>query len=250
MLAAASDQILLVMDQENENHPPPVETKPTIPDQQRRRPRRRYPRRRYYDRGERNESFNQSHPESSNSSPGVVDPAGENPGVETLDRQAEESAVETGEQISREPEFGEGIIEISGKGFGFLRDPKRNFVQTPQDIFVTPEIVRRFGLRDGMWIYGETRRGNRGPQLTKLLTINGGEPAKYQGLRPFEELTTINPNKRIKLETVPDRYTTRIMDLMTPLGMGQRGLSSHRREPARQLCSITLPRRSQRITPR
>src|SRR6266550_9505689 len=100
----------------------------------------------------------------------------------------------------------------------------RNFVQTPQDIFVTPEIVRRFALRDGMWINGEIRRGSRGPQLTKLVTINGEEPAKYQGLRPFEELTTINPNKRIKLETVTDSYTTRIMDLMTPLGMGQRGL--------------------------
>jgi transcription termination factor Rho len=127
-------------------------------------------------------------------------------------------------ELEREPEFGDGIIEISGKGFGFLRDAKRNFVQTPQDIFVTPEIVRRFGLRDGMWIHGETRRGNRGPQLTRMLKINDDEPTKYQGLRPFEELTTINPNRRIKLETVPDRYTTRIMDLMTPLGMGQRGL--------------------------
>ncbi len=133
-----------------------------------------------------------------------------------------EDAIQNGEE--REPEFGEGIIEISGKGFGFLRDAKRNFVQTPQDIFVTPEIVRRFALRDGMWIYGETRRGNRGPQLMRLLKINDDEPTKYQGLRPFEELTTINPNRRIKLETVPDRYTTRIMDLMTPLGMGQRGL--------------------------
>src|SRR4029077_6759559 len=131
---------------------------------------------------------------------------------------------EAGYQTPRDPELGEGIVEISGKGFGFLRDPKRNFVQTPQDIFVTPEIVRRFGLRDGMWIHGETRRGNRGPQLTNPLTINGDYPPKYQGLRPFEELTTINPNKKIKLETVPDRYTTRIMDLMTPLGMGQRGL--------------------------
>ena len=69
-----------------------------------------------------------------------------------------------GDQAPHEPEFGDGIIEISGKGFGFLRDAKRNFVQTPSDIFVTPEIVRRFALRDGMWIYGETRRGNRGPQ--------------------------------------------------------------------------------------
>ncbi len=127
-------------------------------------------------------------------------------------------------EMQREPEFGEGVIEISGKGFGFLRDAKRNFVQTPQDIFVTPEIVRRFNLRDGMWIQGETRRGNRGPQLMRLNKINDDEPTKYQDLVPFEELTTINPNKRITLETVPDRYTTRIMDLMTPLGMGQRGL--------------------------
>ncbi len=135
-----------------------------------------------------------------------------------------ESSSPNGDQPPREPEYGEGIIEISGKGFGFLRDAKRNFVQTPQDIFVTPEIVRRFQLRDGMWIYGETRRGNRGPQLTRLLKINDEEPTKYQDLRPFEELTTINPDERIKLETVPDRYTTRIMDLMTPLGKGQRGL--------------------------
>ena len=133
-------------------------------------------------------------------------------------------ANQNGEEPPREPEFGEGIIEISGKGFGFLRDAKRNFVQTPQDIFVTPEIVRRFQLRDGMWVYGETRRGNRGPQLMRLLKINDEEPTKYQDLAPFEELTTINPNERIKLETVPDRYTTRIMDLMTPLGKGQRGL--------------------------
>jgi transcription termination factor Rho len=145
--------------------------------------------------------------------------------VESADatEQAQQGGYQNGE-LPREPEYGEGIIEISGKGFGFLRDAKRNFVQTPQDIFVTPEIVRRFQLRDGMWIYGETRRGNRGPQLIRLLKINDEEPTKYQDLRPFEELTTINPNQRIKLETVPDRYTTRIMDLMTPLGKGQRGL--------------------------
>jgi len=147
---------------------------------------------------------------------------GENRSSEEPDRA--QGSLPNGDQPPREPEYGEGIIEISGKGFGFLRDAKRNFVQTPQDIFVTPEIVRRFQLRDGMWIYGETRRGNRGPQLTRLLKINGDEPTKYQDLRPFEELTTINPNERIKLETASDRYTTRVMDLMTPLGKGQRGL--------------------------
>src|SRR5437667_7929855 len=220
------------MNEENENQPAPLETESASTEQRQHRPRRRYPRRRYRDRGSRvgAENFNDSYNNSPNPSPAAADPATGSVGVETLDRSASggpegiESTVENGEQVEREPEFGEGIIEISGKGFGFLRDPKRNFVQTPQDIFVTPDIVRRFALRDGMWIYGETRRGNRGPQLTKLLKINGEEPTKYQGLRPFEELTTINPNKRIKLETVPDRYTTRIMDLMTPLGMGQRGL--------------------------
>src|SRR3954468_20649430 len=211
------------MEPENEKQPPPVETQSTTasPDPRRQRPRRRYGRRRYYDRGPRsdNNNFDSSGQENSNQGDGNAVPTD----VETMEATAT-TETESGEQVQAEPEFGEGIIEISGKGFGFLRDPKRNFVQTPQDIFVTPELVRRFALRDGMWINGEIRRGSRGPQLTKLLKINGDEPTKYQGLRPFEELTTINPNKRIKLETVPDRYTTRIMDLMTPLGMGQRGL--------------------------
>ncbi len=216
------------MNEQNEDQPVPLETDSTKPEQRQHRSRRRFPRRRYRDRGDRFRHGNSE--ESPNSSSTNADAANPDVGVETLERpapggrEAAEGSAEAGEQVQAEPEFGEGIIEISGKGFGFLRDQKRNFVQTPQDIFVTPEIVRRFALRDGMWIYGETRRGSRGPQLVKLLKINGEEPAKYQGLRPFEELTTINPNKKIKLETVPDRYTTRIMDLMTPLGMGQRGL--------------------------
>src|SRR2546423_14806337 len=212
------------MNEENEKQPAPLETESASPEQRHPRPRRRFPRRRY--RG--GDRFRPDNSEKSpNSSTTNADNTGADVAVETLDqpvREAAESVGETSEPVQTEPEFGEGIIEISGKGFGFLRDPKRNFVQTPQDIFVTPEIVRRFALRDGMWINGEIRRGSRGPQLTKLLTINAEEPTKYQGLRPFEELTTINPNKRIKLETVLDRYTTRIMDLMTPLGMGQRGL--------------------------
>src|SRR4030095_6269084 len=203
-------------------------TESALPEQRHHRPRRRFPRKRYRGRDDRFRRDDSE--ESPNSSSVNADPAGAVTDVETIDRSASggregaEAVVEGGEQVQAEPEFGEGIIEISGKGFGFLRDAKRNFVQTPQDIFVTPEIVRRFQLRDGMWIYGETRRGNRGPQLTRLLKINDDEPTKYQDLRPFEELTTINPNERIKLETASDRYTTRVMDLMTPLGKGQRGL--------------------------
>ena len=229
------------MSEETENKPTQA---PSAPFRRRRPSRRRSGRRNNADRGPG--AFN----ESGNDNPGRHDgpdvleedasretqgrheaagefgeaggETGENRSSEELDRA--QGNLQNGDQPPREPEYGEGIIEISGKGFGFLRDAKRNFVQTPQDIFVTPEIVRRFQLRDGMWIYGETRRGNRGPQLTRLLKINDDEPTKYQDLRPFEELTTINPNERIKLETTSDRYTTRVMDLMTPLGKGQRGL--------------------------
>ena len=229
------------MSEETENKPIQA---PSAPFRRRRPSRRRSGRRNNAERGPG--AFNQADNDNSGYR-GAPDVLEEDASQESQRRRADvaESGLATGEpgehrsseepdraqgnlpngdQPPREPEFGEGIIEISGKGFGFLRDAKRNFVQTPQDIFVTPEIVRRFQLRDGMWIYGETRRGNRGPQLIRLLKINDDEPTKYQDLRPFEELTTINPNERIKLETASDRYTTRVMDLMTPLGKGQRGL--------------------------
>jgi len=219
------------MSEENDNQPP---LRTDAPADRPRRPRRRFPRRHDgpRDRGPQEQRGDLNGPADR------VEDLSDGTGGATTATQGDEHSHSSGSEqssrtdggasangeLEREPEFGDGIIEISGKGFGFLRDAKRNFVQTPNDIFVTPEIVRRFGLRDGMWIYGETRRGNRGPQLVRLNQINEEEPTKYQGLRPFEELTTINPNRRIKLETVPDRYTTRIMDLMTPLGMGQRGL--------------------------
>jgi len=122
------------------------------------------------------------------------------------------------------PVYAEGIVEVSGKGFGFLREARRNYAQSNNDIFVTPEVVRKYALRDGMWIRGETRRGSRGPQLFRLTELEGEDPDNFQNLPVFEELTTINPNRRIRLETVPERYTTRVMDLMTPVGKGQRGL--------------------------
>ncbi len=123
-----------------------------------------------------------------------------------------------------EPVFGEGIVEVSGKGFGFLREAKRSFVQTPADVFVTPEVCRKYNLRDGQWIKGEVRRSSRGPQLFRLIELNGEDPEKFKNLPNFDELTSINPKKRIRLETTAERYTTRVMDLMTPIGKGQRGL--------------------------
>jgi transcription termination factor Rho len=179
-------------------------------------------------------------PQSVEGAPVLVPPQSHQmvePAEQTTAQQSDEESVPTASTSVRtqetpavveapryEPVFGEGLIEVSGKGFGFLRDPKRNYVQSPQDIFVTPEVVRKHALRDGLWIKGEVRRGSRGPQLFKLYLINGEDPEKYRNLPVFEELTSINPIERIRLETVPDRYTTRVMDLMTPIGKGQRGL--------------------------
>lgn len=126
----------------------------------------------------------------------------------------------------REDEIGdaEGLVEVSGKGFGFLRDPKRGYAPHPNDVFVTPELCRTYNLRDGQWVKGFTRRGNRGAQLFKISEINGDEPDKALHLPAFDELTVISPNKMIRLETVPERFTTRVIDLMCPIGKGQRGL--------------------------
>src|SRR6266513_4943351 len=127
------------MNEENENQPAPLETESASPEQRHHRPRRRFPRKRYRDRGDRFRGDDSE--KSPNASSVNSDPPGAVTDIETLDRPAPggregaETAAEGGEQVQTEPEFGEGIIEISGKGFGFLRDSKRNFVQTPQDIF-------------------------------------------------------------------------------------------------------------------
>ena len=118
----------------------------------------------------------------------------------------------------------EGILEISGKGFGFLREKSKEFRQTPDDIFVTPEIVRNFGLRDGLWVKAETQMERRGPQLTKLLDINGRNPDEFKTMPWFEELKAINPDRRLQMETTQDLMTTRLIDMIAPIGRGQRGL--------------------------
>ncbi len=128
------------------------------------------------------------------------------------------------EELLGPPTEQEGILEISGKGFGFLREPGKDFRQTPDDVFVTPEIVRNFGLRDGLWVKAETRMGRRGPQLTKLLDINGRDPDEFKTMPWFEELKAVNPDRRLQMETDQDRMTTRIIDLISPVGRGQRGL--------------------------
>lgn len=122
------------------------------------------------------------------------------------------------------PEPSEGILELTPKGYGFLRQKSRQWADFAQDPWVSPEWIRNLGLRTGMYIKGVERMGHRGPQVTEIKEVNGLPPEKVRDLPLFEELKAVNPNKRIQLETVPTRLTTRVMDLITPVGRGQRGL--------------------------
>jgi transcription termination factor Rho len=123
-----------------------------------------------------------------------------------------------------EPVFEEGLVDVSGKGFGFLRKADVNYDPSNTDTFITPEVVRAHNLRDGMRIKGQIRMGHRGPQLFKLVELEGEDPEPHKNLPVFEELTVLNPLERIRLETTPNRFTTRVVDLMAPIGKGTRGL--------------------------
>jgi transcription termination factor Rho len=117
-----------------------------------------------------------------------------------------------------------GMLELAPKGFGFLRVPQKNFEQARDDVFVTPESIRKFNLRVGQWIHGVYQEGMRGPQLVEISSINGMTPEEASKLPHFDELKAINPTRRISFETTPERFTTRVVDIMAPVGRGQRGL--------------------------
>src|SRR5471030_564906 len=117
-----------------------------------------------------------------------------------------------------------GILEIHDKGYGFLRRPERGSAPTPQDVFVPPDMIKRNALRDGVQLSGVSISNGRGPQLIELQQVNDRAIDLYRDQLPFEELTTINPNRRIQLETNADKLSARVLDLMTPIGHGQRGL--------------------------
>lgn len=118
----------------------------------------------------------------------------------------------------------DGIIEMTPKGFGFLRLADGNFEQAKDDIFISPELIRNHSLRHGQWLHGKHQGSNRGQQLIEIETVNGLPPADAAKLPHFDELKAINPDKRIAFETTPERYTTRVIDIVSPVGRGQRGL--------------------------
>jgi transcription termination factor Rho len=123
--------------------------------------------------------------------------------------------------------FGRGVLEILPDGFGFLRSPYYNYLPCPEDIYVSPSQIRRFALRTGDLVEGEIRAPKdkeRFFALLKVDRINAGDPDKSRNKVPFENLTPLFPNRRLVLETKQDEISMRVMDLLTPIGMGQRGL--------------------------
>jgi len=128
------------------------------------------------------------------------------------------------------PIFGDGVLEILQDGFGFLRSPEANYLPGPDDIYVSPNQVRRFGLRTGDTVEGQIRApkdGERYFALLKVNTINFDTPDKVRHRINFDNLTPLYPEQRLKLETedpTKKNYTCRVIDLVAPLGKGQRAL--------------------------
>jgi transcription termination factor Rho len=123
--------------------------------------------------------------------------------------------------------FSEGVLECLPDGFGFLRAPEYNYLPGPDDVYVSPSQIRRFDLRTGDTISGQIRppkEGERYFALIKVDAINFEPPEEARNKIFFDNLTPLYPNERLKLETVRDNYSGRVMDLLTPIGKGQRGL--------------------------
>lgn len=130
--------------------------------------------------------------------------------------------IEKGEAV-----IGAGTLEVLPDGYGFLRSQAHNYLASPEDVYVSPSQIRRMGLRTGLMIEGAIRlpiEGQDNFALMQVETVNG-QPA-VERVRPtvFEDLTPLHPCKRIRLETAPDELSTRVIDLVTPIGKGQRAL--------------------------
>ncbi len=120
----------------------------------------------------------------------------------------------------------EAVLELHPKGYGFLRDPEKNYLAQESDPFVPSSFVERNRLREGVLIKGEVGPGvrNQGPRLKEIETVEGKSLEEFNAMKPFEDLTPITPFQPIKLETGPRPVTMRVMDLLTPVGKGQRAL--------------------------
>lgn len=123
-------------------------------------------------------------------------------------------------------EAGFGVLEMHPNGYGFLRSPDNNYSRERSDPFVPGTMIDKYGLRQGVMVKGMVQRHRRGqgPRLREIVDVDGMPPEEYVNVKTFDQLTPINPEQWLKLETKGGPLTTRVMDLLTPLGRGQRGL--------------------------
>ena len=123
--------------------------------------------------------------------------------------------------------YGEGVVEVLPEGFGFLRSPDYSYLPGPDDIYISPSQIRRFGIKTGVTVSGQIRppkEGERYFALLKVEAINFEDPEVRAERVLFDDLTPLHPDERLLLETTPEEINMRIMDLITPVGKGQRGL--------------------------
>ncbi len=120
----------------------------------------------------------------------------------------------------------EGVLELHPKGYGFLRDPQKNYAAEDSNPFVSSSVVDKFGLRAGVLLKADVGPGsrNQGPRVREVELIDGMTPEEYAEVKLFDDLTPINPFEQIQLETGPQPVTMRVMDLLCPIGKGQRAL--------------------------
>jgi len=123
--------------------------------------------------------------------------------------------------------YGEGVLEVLPDGYGFLRNPDYNYLSSPDDIYVSPSQIRRFGLRTGNIVSGQIRPPKESEKYFALLrveAINYEDPDNLSEKAVFSDLTPLHPEQRLILETTPEELNMRIIDMVTPVGKGQRGL--------------------------
>ena len=134
--------------------------------------------------------------------------------------------VEPAENLDAPLEPGFGLLELHPNGYGFLRSPDNNYSRERTDPFVPGTMIEKYGLRPGLMIQGmvQQARKQQGPRLREITDVDGLKPDDYVNVKSFDELTPINPEEWLRLEVGPQPLTTRVMDLLTPLGKGQRAL--------------------------